>query len=647
MVDPEQRVLFGCQEALAPRQILQAGPVSLMRQGTRFGPISVNGHEVWHGVEFLLRDAGWGTPGARLGTEHLHVDAQGFDLQLTAYVPCSAEDVLGIWDPQARVCLDMHVQGDVQGSLHFSVQATPSHDILVNRCGWVVMHPLSAAGSAVQVSHVDGRISKSQFPQEVPAWPPFTLVKGIHHEYAPGCWAHAELPGEDYELEDQRNNADASFKTYSRSNSMPRPYLLQQHQSWRRELHLHVLDVAPAQLRLQASINPQEMSCAMPVPIDAGLMRLGLAITAPIHQRPDPVLLAQLTRWQPDYLHLTLWPPSASDAVDWSQVRLWLDAAKAKLRVDICARDHALPEWSTEVETAAQQLATLMAQAGVVPSEVAALPCGERSAKFLRSLFPTAAIGGGTPHFFAQLNRLEGSGGEDFMGFTVCPIVHSADDTSVMQGLQSLPSMLVTARRRHPGRAWHLGPSGLGARASPLGRQPLSDGRKRVPLAAVDPRSRGLFGAAWLLGHMAAAAQADVNALTLPIVSGEQCSAWCAAGTRLASPTEAMLEVCLQWQGVQAIELQQVSQSGAALFKGLFAAITGLAPSGRQIMVANLTEQNQTLHWHHPGRWASVDAQSWLRYEASTALSPWAERGECPAPIMLNPYALARIDLPR
>ena len=83
------------------------------------------------------------------------------------------------------------------------------------------------------------------------------------------------------------------------------------------------------------------------------------------------------------------------------------------------------------------------------------------------------------------------------MGFTVCPIVHGADDEAVMNGLQSLPSMLETARSRHPGRDWHLGPSRLSARASPLGRQPCSDGQKRMALASRDPRSRGLFGAAW------------------------------------------------------------------------------------------------------------------------------------------------------
>ena len=646
MSEAEQRALFGCQETPALRQSLRAGPVSLVRQGARFGPICVHGHEVWHGVEFLLRDSGWGTPETVLDCEQLQMDAEGFVLHLKAHIPCSADDVYGHWDPQARLSLDVHVHGDAQGHLHFSVQATPSHELRVNRCGWVLMHSLSAAGSAVQVSHVDGRVTHSQFPKEVPAWPPFTNVKGVRHEYAPACWAQAELPGEDYEVEDQRNNADASFKTYSRSNWMPRPYVLHRHQSWQREMHLRLENVATANPVPPVFDIPPGGITEISQINDAGHMRLGLTITLPATLQPTSELLTLLMRWKPDFLHLTLWSFSDIKAVAWPQLRCMLDAAKAQLRIDLCVHDAAHHDWSADDEAAAQQLAQTMAQAGVVPSAVAAFPCGERAAACLRSLFPLASVGGGTPHFFAQLNRLERSGGEDFMAFTVCPIVHSAEDTTVMQGLQSLPSMLATARRRHPGRAWHLGPSGLGARASPLGRQPISDGSKRVPLASVDPRSRGLFGAAWLIGHMAGSAQAGVSAFTLPALISRPHEHINEPGTRWATPTEAMLEVCMSWQGIQSLELSVLKERIFPWFHWPFAAIVGAGPAGRQMLVANLTAQSQPLHWQAGCSWSRMDAQSWLQYEGFAEMSPWIN-GEAQAPFSLKPYAVALIDLPR
>ena len=88
------------------------------------------------------------------------------------------------------------------------------------------MHPLSVCGARVAVRHVDGRRSMSTFPTRIPPWPPFMQVRALRHEWAPGRWAGAELLGDLFETEDQRNNGDASFKTYSRSNLAPRPYTL-------------------------------------------------------------------------------------------------------------------------------------------------------------------------------------------------------------------------------------------------------------------------------------------------------------------------------------------------------------------------------------------------------------------------------------
>lgn len=102
----------------------------------------------------------------------------------------------------------------------------PRGDLLTNRTGLCLLHPMHATGWTLQVEHVDGRISRSTFVEQVPPWPPFSGVRGIRHEFAPGHWAQVRFTGDDFEFEDQRNNADDSFKTYSRSNTLPRPYVL-------------------------------------------------------------------------------------------------------------------------------------------------------------------------------------------------------------------------------------------------------------------------------------------------------------------------------------------------------------------------------------------------------------------------------------
>ena len=164
------------------------------------------------------------------------------------------------------------------------------------------------------------------------------------------------------------------------------------------------------------------------------------------------------------------------------------------------------------------------------------------------------SFGGGTPHLFAQLNRMDDVGLADFLSFTVCPIVHGADHFGPMAGLQSLPSLLATACARYPGRALRIGPSNIGARSSPQGRQPASDGTRRNALAGRDPRTRGLFGAAWLLGHAAQAARAGAEAVSVISLRGDaDVLDETSDGCLLRSPTFFVLEQLARLKPLQSV----------------------------------------------------------------------------------------------
>ncbi|MDE3011059.1 MAG: hypothetical protein KGI67_09240, partial [Pseudomonadota bacterium] len=104
----------------------------------------------------------------------------------------------------------------------------------------------------------------------------------------------------------------------------------------------------------------------------------------------------------------------------------------------------------------------------------------------------------------------------DFIGHATCPIVHAADDRSVMESLESLPHIAHSVHRLWPGLAYHLGPSTLAALRNPYGRAPRPNPeRLRMPLADTDPRHQAAFGAAWTLGYAAAVAAQEVQVLSL------------------------------------------------------------------------------------------------------------------------------------
>ena len=76
-----QSRLFGTDEPAKPSLALAAGPLQASLRGTRLGPITFHGHEVWHGVDFLFRDADWGTPGSVIDRLAHAQRADGFTLR--------------------------------------------------------------------------------------------------------------------------------------------------------------------------------------------------------------------------------------------------------------------------------------------------------------------------------------------------------------------------------------------------------------------------------------------------------------------------------------------------------------------------------------------------------------------------------------
>jgi hypothetical protein len=110
----------------------------------------------------------------------------------------------------------------------------------------------------------------------------------------------------------------------------------------------------------------------------------------------------------------------------------------------------------------------------------------------------------------------------DFLTHTTCAIVHAGDDLSVIETLECLPAVIASAKSIAEGRGYHIGPSAIGLPDNPYGSAPAANpGNDRIAMARMDPRQRGLLGAAWHLGFLARCAEAGVDAVTLSMPVGE------------------------------------------------------------------------------------------------------------------------------
>ena len=104
-------------------------------------------------------------------------------------------------------------------------EATSAVEFPTNRTGLVVLHPPQLAGSALRIEHADGTEDTTAFPVDIAPLQPAFDIRSLVWEQE-GLRVTCAFDGDVFEMEDQRNWTDASFKTYSRPLALPFPYLL-------------------------------------------------------------------------------------------------------------------------------------------------------------------------------------------------------------------------------------------------------------------------------------------------------------------------------------------------------------------------------------------------------------------------------------
>ena len=570
--------------------------------------------EVWHGVTFLYRDPDWGTPRPVITLIDVTPSDNGFRVRYEGYFPTS---------PPINLSVD--IEGTADGHVRFAGEAVPAEDIWANRLGLCVMHPMSVAGAPIEVGHVDGRLSRSTFPTSIPPWPPFMLIRTVRHEYVKNQWARCDFAGDSFELEDQRNNSDASFKTYSRSNLMPRPYCLRAGIPIRHSVDLRMESPWPDFATRRAS------AVTVSVGEEVGVLpKIGIEISAG-DAGSDDATRAALRAMQPALLHLAI--DEDIDRVDWDGINELLRVAGAQLRLDLTIPNVA------RSEATLNSLRAALLKANLVPESIAVFPSEQVFIDFARRTFPDSLIGGGTSNFFAQLNRLEGLGVVDFVSFTTSPIVHGADDGSVMLSLQSLPSMVDTLRAREITTPVRIGPSSIAVRNSPLGGQPQVDGTRRVAMAKRDPRCHGLFGAAWTLGYIAQFSARSAEAITVMSLSGASgIVGYTDEGRLVRYPTYFLFERLRATAHVCEVSVSEPTR------------VSAIAPSRagrRELLIANLTGDKVELDlegWTGTSRASTTDADSWAGISSSVGGWRSVERTFSGSRLRLSAYATASLE---
>jgi len=209
--------IYGAEKPPTPPIRLQTGAID-----AEFEPdtgqlryVRVSGIEVLRGVYGAVRDGHWGTPQPAFSNLKVDRSSEGFSLSVDAYI--NTEAIEFRWQ--------IRVSGRAD-ALEYVFDGEVLRDFRTNRTGLCILHPPSVAGLPCVITHSDGREEAGQFPDLISPDQPFFDIRAISHSPTPGLTVEVAMVGEIFEMEDQRNWTDASYKTYCRPQALPKPYPL-------------------------------------------------------------------------------------------------------------------------------------------------------------------------------------------------------------------------------------------------------------------------------------------------------------------------------------------------------------------------------------------------------------------------------------
>lgn len=475
----------------------RGGRWSLALRGAELAELRYDGTLVLRGIRAIARDPDWNTPGWRIVSSA--VDDDGIALELRAEgFGCDLEATL-----RARPAPD--AEGD---AFAVAFEAVSPGGWLTSRTGLIVLHPPVLAGTELEVAHADGRRERTRLPVGISPHQPVMDIAGLSWQHD-GVAVSLAFSGDVFEMEDQRNWTDASFKTYSRPLALPFPYPLAPGEQVRQDLVVRAArrraaEVADRTERLTLSPEGRFPEIALgaataPDPAPAPRPRGGTVLVELDLRHPTvaPALARARTAGLPLDVRLVL----PSDEAAGAERDALADAA-ALLRDVPLRRIGVFRAHNPSVTDAAAvaRVRAALADAGV-----------------------TAWIVGGTRSHFTELNRLRGdvADGLDGWAFSSTPLFHDLDTAQLVEAVGMQRRTALQAVGLADGRPVHVGPVTLRPRFNDVaaGPQPapvradLSAGYGAQFTGADDPRQAAPELAAWTIASAAAFAVPGVASI--------------------------------------------------------------------------------------------------------------------------------------
>ena len=473
---------------------LRAGPLSMVfdQEHAMLRFLRVGRIEVLRGINAPVRDQFWGTLPTKVSNVKLRDQGRAFFLSFD--VACVDREIDFSWSGT--------IVGTAEGTITFRFLGQANTSFLRNRIGFCVLHPAAAAGVPWELETTDGERSKGRFPRWISPHQPARNLRAISHRIAPDVWAEVRCEGETFEMEDQRNWTDGSFKTYCTPLEKPYPVAIDAGTVIEQRVEIRLTGPA-AKLALSEPVREKaiELTIADEANAQRRLPLLGLQVSSQVAQLNEEET-GRLRALQLDHLRIRV------DTGDEALETLLASASQQARLLGL--RLHVALSIGDEARAELERLVSIVAR--VKPPVASWLVTEATTERFelVRELLGSQKqIGVAEDTNFTELNRNRpGSAAMRMVSFGLNPQCHATDNLTLIETLEIQGDAVRSARQFVGDRRLFVSPVTL--KVQKVNQPPLPGD---LP-SNVDLRQASLFGACWTVGSIKYLAEAGADGVT-------------------------------------------------------------------------------------------------------------------------------------
>ena len=517
---PKSVLHHGTEEPVPERIELHAGPLGMVYENGDLRYIKLGDREVIRRIYVAIRDRNWGTVQPVFSNVNLDIDTDSF--KITYDVENKQAEIDFAW--QAEII------GEANGTLHFRMDGIARSTFWRNRIGFCVLHPAFLAGQRCLLEYDDSSRHEAQLPMMISPDQPvksFTNLKAMTHEVIPGVWAEVRYSGDIFEVEDQRNWTDASFKTFSTPLRLPYPVEIPQGTRVSQSVTLVLRGEGSGSPVGKVSVNTSRpltfsidsMATALPMP------PIGLGMAS--HKQPlEQDELRRLSSLNLGHLRVDLYLNDPEFPA--TLMRAWTEAKNLGLPLETAVMiSPAGDDELSQLHNALNKIQPRILRWLIYPDKEefwGGSPTGEVLAKahsHLGSYQKGIPFCSGTNADLIFMQRsMPPLDQIDAITFAIIAEMHASDEASVTETLDAQPMVVKTATELAQGKPIIVSPVTFKLRHNPYttGPWPVIMPGELPPM--VQPRQMSLFAAGWILGSIKSLAGSGAHSLTYFETSG-------------------------------------------------------------------------------------------------------------------------------